>query len=136
MSCLDWIGVHSKTHTYTHTNTHIYTHIHIHRHTDTETATYTATHARARAHAYTHIYRHHHCAAILFRVWAKISASHLPILRYPLPVGYMQCPSVISYPADVPCPGPLLSSDLFNYVCDLYIFSYPDVCFSVQECDV
>ena len=43
----------------------------------------------------------------------------------------MQCPSVISYPADVPCPGPLPSSDLFNHVCDLCLFSYPDVCFSV-----
>ena len=37
--------------------------------------------------------------------------------------------SVISYPADVPCPGPLPSSDLFSHVCDLGLFSYPDVCF-------
>ena len=28
----------------------------------------------------------------------------------------MQCPSVISYSADVPCPGPLRSYDLFNHV--------------------
>ena len=41
----------------------------------------------------------------------------------------MLCPSVISYPADVPCPGPLPSSDLFNHVCDLGLFSYPYVCF-------
>ena len=83
---------------------------------------------------------------------------HLPILRYPLPdgtlpevvyfvsppsrrsssssfpfVGFpgsdMQCPSVISYPADVPCPGPLPSSDLFNHVCNLCVFSYPHGCF-------
>ena len=41
----------------------------------------------------------------------------------------MQCPSVISYPADVPCPGSLPSSDLFNHVCDVCLFPYPDVCF-------
>ena len=29
----------------------------------------------------------------------------------------MQCPSVIPYPATVPCPGPLPSSDLFNHMC-------------------
>ena len=51
-------------------------------------------------------------------------------------VGDTQCPSVISYPADVPCPGPLPSSDLFNHVWDLGLFSYPDVCFSVPVCDV
>ena len=85
---------------------------------------------------------------------------HLPILRYPLPdgtlpvlvyfvsplsrqstsrsfpfIGFpggdMQCPSVISYPTDVPCLGPLQTSDLFNDVCDLDLFSYPGVCFSV-----
>ena len=39
-----------------------------------------------------------------------------------LPDGETQCPSVISYPADVPCPDPLPSSDLFNHVCDLYFF--------------
>ena len=51
---------------------------------------------------------------------------HLPILRYPPPVVVQfvsptvsRCPSVILYPADVPCPGPLPSSDLFNHVCDL-----------------
>ena len=45
--------------------------------------------------------------------------------------GDKQCLSVISYPADVPCPGPLPSSDLFNHICDLCLFSYPHVCFSV-----
>ena len=30
--------------------------------------------------------------------------------------------SVISCPADVPCPGPLPSSHLFNHVCDLGLF--------------
>ena len=30
------------------------------------------------------------------------------------PGGNTYCPSVISYPANVPCPGPLPSSDLFN----------------------
>ena len=48
----------------------------------------------------------------------------------------MRYPSVFSYPADVPSPGPLPSSDLFSYVCDLGLFSYPDVCFSVPVCDV
>ena len=43
-----------------------------------------------------------------------------------------QCPSVIWYPADMPCPGPLPSSDLFNHVWDLGLFSYPDVCFLSQ----
>ena len=43
--------------------------------------------------------------------------------------GDTQCPSVISYPADVTCPGPLPSTDLFNHACDLYIFYYPDVWF-------
>ena len=47
-----------------------------------------------------------------------------------------QCPSVISYPADVPCPGSLPSSDLFNHVCDLCLFSYQHVCFSVPVYDV
>ena len=46
-----------------------------------------------------------------------------------------QCPPVISYPADEPCPGPLPSSDLFNHACDLGLFSYPDV-FFVLVCDV
>ena len=36
----------------------------------------------------------------------------------------------------MPCLGPLASSDLFNHVCDLGLFSYPDVCFSVLVCDV
>ena len=40
--------------------------------------------------------------------------------------GDMHCSSVISYPADVPCPGPLSSSNLFNHVCDLSLSSYPD----------
>jgi len=46
----------------------------------------------------------------------------------------MLCPLVILYPADVPCPGPLPSSDLFNHACDVWLFSYPDVCFSVLVC--
>ena len=37
------------------------------------------------------------------------------------------CPSVISYSTDVPCPGSLPSSDLFNHAYDLGLFSYPDV---------
>ena len=37
----------------------------------------------------------------------------------------MVIPSVIPYPAYVPCPGSLKSSDLFNHVCDLCLFSYP-----------
>ena len=41
----------------------------------------------------------------------------------------MQCPSVISYPPDVPCPVPLPFSDLFIHVCDLGLFSYQDICF-------
>ena len=82
---------------------------------------------------------------------------HLPILRYSqpevhlsnvstvfprslpyvgLPGGDTQCPSGISYPADVPCPGPLPSSGVFNHVCDLCLFSYPVVCFSVPVCNV
>ena len=48
----------------------------------------------------------------------------------------MQSPSAILYPADVPCPGPLPSSGLFNRVCDLCLFPYPDVCSSVSVCDV
>ncbi len=48
----------------------------------------------------------------------------------------MQCPSIISYSADVPCPGPLPASDLFNHVCNLCVFSYPDVLFGVLVCDV
>ena len=35
------------------------------------------------------------------------------------PGGDKQCPSVISYTDDVPCPSPLPSSDLFNHVCNL-----------------
>ena len=52
------------------------------------------------------------------------------------PGGDTQCPSVTSYPADVPCAGPFPFSDLFNHVCDLGLFSYPNVCFSVPVCDV
>ena len=37
----------------------------------------------------------------------------------------MQCPSVISYHADVPCPGPVSCHNLFSHVCDLCLFSYP-----------
>ena len=48
----------------------------------------------------------------------------------------MQCPWVVSYPADVPCPCPLSSSNLFNHVSDLCLLSYPVVCFSVPVCDV
>ena len=40
----------------------------------------------------------------------------------------MQCPSVILYLADMPCPHPLPSSDLFNHVLSC-LFSYPNVCF-------
>ena len=47
------------------------------------------------------------------------------------PDGDTQCPSVISYPADVPCPGPLSSSGFFNHVCDLCLFSYPDFVLSL-----
>ena len=36
----------------------------------------------------------------------------------------MQCVSVISYLAAVPCPGPLPSSDLFKNVCDFYFFKH------------
>ena len=78
---------------------------------------------------------------------------HLPILHYPLPestravvvyvvsppssrassryflfigfsCGDTQCPSDISHPVDLPCPGPRPSSHLFNHVCDLCLFSY------------
>ena len=77
---------------------------------------------------------------------------HLPVLRYPLisppssrpssrsfpfvgfPSGDTQCPSVILYCADVPCQGPLPSSELFNHICDLCLFSYPD--FFVPVCNV
>ena len=41
----------------------------------------------------------------------------------------MWCPLITSYHAYMLCPGPLLSSDLFNHICDLCVFSYPDVCF-------
>ena len=80
---------------------------------------------------YIYIIRHHY-TTIVSRGW--------PSLRYPLPndalpfpfVGFpggdTQCPSVISYPAGVPCPGPLPSSDLFNHVCDLCLFSDPARC--------
>ena len=47
-------------------------------------------------------------------------------------IGDMQCPSVISCLADVPCPGPLPFSELFNHIYDLCLFSYPDVCFLSQ----
>ena len=42
------------------------------------------------------------------------------------PHGDTQCPSVNFYPVDVRCPGPIPSSDLFNRVCDLCLFSKPD----------
>ena len=85
---------------------------------------------------------------------------HLPILRYPLPDcsssrlvvsltfrrsscrsfpfvvfpgGDTQCPSVILYHAGVPSPDSLPSSDLFNHVRELGLFSYPDVCFFCPE---
>ena len=51
-------------------------------------------------------------------------------------VGDTQCPSVILYRGDVPCPGSLPYSDVLNHVCDLYLFSYPDVYFSVPVCNV
>ena len=47
----------------------------------------------------------------------------------------MQCPLVISYSADVHCPGSLPSSDLFNDICDLCLFSYLDVYVPVPVCD-
>ena len=34
---------------------------------------------------------------------------------------------MVIHSGDVPCPGPVLPSDLFNQVCDLCLFSYPDV---------
>ena len=43
-------------------------------------------------------------------------------MRFPFvgfPGGDRQCPSVISYPADVPCPAPLSFSDVFIHVGDL-----------------
>ena len=46
------------------------------------------------------------------------------------PDGDTQCPSFISHPADVPGPSPLPSSDLFSHVCDLCLFSYPEVVLS------
>ena len=64
----------------------------------------------------------------------RSSSRYLPFVGFP--GGDMQCPTVISYLADVPCLGPLPSSDLFNHVCDLGLFSYPDVCLSVLICDV
>ena len=47
--------------------------------------------------------------------------------------GDTQCPSVISYPVDVPCPGPLLSCSIMSVT---FVFSYPVVCFSVPIYDV
>ena len=41
----------------------------------------------------------------------------------------MQYQSIIPYPADVPCQGPLPSSDLFNHIYDHCLFSYTYVCF-------
>ena len=78
---------------------------------------------------------------------------HLPILRYPLPDGTLPvdvqflsppsrrsssrsfpsvwfpggdtlCPSVILYHTDVPCPGPHPSSNCFNHICELCLFSF------------
>ena len=95
---------------------------------------------------------HHHRAAILSRGWAKASAccfhiclscailcqmvpfqyssssslhrlAGLPLCHFvKFPGGDTRCPSVISYPADVPCPGPLPASGLVTSVCDL-VFS-------------
>ena len=48
----------------------------------------------------------------------------------------MQCPSVISFVAEVPCPRPLPSSDLFSHVCDLCLCSFPDAGFSIPVYDV
>ena len=86
--------------------------------------------------------------------WAKASASSLPIclvlsaewssygtrlvrhfISFPFerfPGGDKHCPSIISYPADVPCPGPLPSSDLSNHVCDLCLFW--SRCLDCYEC--
>ena len=48
----------------------------------------------------------------------------------------MRCLSVILYSGDMPRPGTLPPSDLLNHVCDLCLFSYPNVCFSVPVSDV
>ena len=37
--------------------------------------------------------------------------------------GDKQCPSVISYSAEVHCPGSLPSSDSFNHLCVTFVFS-------------
>ena len=49
---------------------------------------------------------------------------------------YLALSSTIGYPADVPCPGPLPSSDLFHHVCELCLLSYLDICFSVPICNI
>ena len=54
------------------------------------------------------------------------SSRSFPFVGFP--GGDTQCPSIISYHADVPCPGPLPSYNLFNHVCDLCLFSYSDAC--------
>ena len=86
--------------------------------------------------------------------WAKALASSLPIclvlsaewssygtrlvrhfISFPFerfPGGDKHCPSIISYPADVPCPGPLPSSDLSNHVCDFSLFW--SRCLDCYEC--
>ena len=117
----------------------------------------TYTHARTHTKIYKIvnkcIYNHHHHSVPWLGEGFNMLLTYLPILRYPLldgtlpvvdrfvsptsrrfPGGDTQCPSVISYPADVPCPVLLPSSDLFNHVSDLCIFSYPDICFSVPVC--
>ena len=103
--------MHARTHAHTHARTHARTHAHTH----TDMVTHpTCTHSHARMHACTHVHTHTQ-----------------PFVGFP-----GGDTSVISYPVDVPCPGPILSSDLFNHACDLCLFSYPDVCFSVPVCDV
>ena len=57
----------------------------------------------------------------------RSSSMYFPFVWFPS--GDTQYLSVIPYSADVPCPGPLPSSDLFNHACDICLFSYPDACF-------
>ena len=81
------------------------------------------------------------CEMILFRQSSSSSLHRLagsPLDRFPS-YGFQVViydSSVISYSVGVPCPRPLPSSDLFNHVCYLCLFSYPDVCFSVPVCNV
>ncbi|KAK2163882.1 hypothetical protein NP493_1445g00091 [Ridgeia piscesae] len=55
----------------------------------------------------------------------RSSSRPFPFVGFP-GGGDTQRPSVISYPADVPCRIPIPSSDLFNHVCYLGLFFYPD----------